>query len=173
MGKLTLWGIAGLGAAIAGGALISDALSNTNVGRNQISPIVRSVPGALTTTASAASNLLALASGPAQNNDLSNLLHVGERTYDVTFSGSVSSEVLSSSQIRKIGFGKESWVSVVATASGTYSTDGLASNHVLYPGVSVTLLQDEGWVPANGEQRSTPTLRSVFCIGNSGFIYCN
>ncbi|MCF6303546.1 MAG: hypothetical protein L3J13_10200 [Devosiaceae bacterium] len=68
---------------------------------------------------------------------LSRLLRVGERTYQVDFDPSISSDVVSSSVVQKIAFGNETYVSIVATSSGTYSTDGFASNHVLYPGVSV------------------------------------
>jgi hypothetical protein len=43
----------------------------------------------------------------------------------------------SSVRIRKIGYGQTSFVSVFATPSGTYSTDGLHSPHIRYPGIHV------------------------------------
>ena len=48
---------------------------------------------------------------------------------------SVSLEPLSSATVRKIGYGWTTFVNVVTTSSGTYSTDGLISPHVRYPGV--------------------------------------
>ena len=80
--------------------------------------------------------LLPNPNAPTQES-LSGLLRVDERSYQVSFDSSVSSQVLSSGTVRKIEFGRESLVTIVSTSSGTYSTDALASNHVLYPGVSV------------------------------------
>lgn len=48
---------------------------------------------------------------------------------------SVSTEVLSSTTIRKIEFGRMSTVTIATTASGTYSSDAMDSPHVRYPGV--------------------------------------
>jgi hypothetical protein len=47
----------------------------------------------------------------------------------------VSTEVLKQSTIKKIGYGTTEFVQVLQTPSGTYSTDGLQSPHVEYPGV--------------------------------------
>ena len=55
--------------------------------------------------------------------------------YDFTIEPSVSTEVLRSSTVRKIGFGRTSFVTIAETASGTYSSDGLASPHIRYPGI--------------------------------------
>jgi len=74
--------------------------------------------------------------GPAI--DLSTLLRIDERDYEVSFDASVDLTPISNVVIRKIGYGHETEVSVVTTASGTYSSDALASPHVLYPGVGVT-----------------------------------
>ncbi|HEV7276859.1 MAG TPA: hypothetical protein VGN80_11275 [Devosiaceae bacterium] len=50
---------------------------------------------------------------------------------------SVSTEVIRSSKVRKIGYGRTSFVTIAETASGTYSSDGLASPHVRYPGIYI------------------------------------
>jgi hypothetical protein len=39
--------------------------------------------------------------------------------------------------VTKIGYGKKSKVSIVTTATGTYSTDGIRSPNVRYPGIEV------------------------------------
>jgi hypothetical protein len=41
----------------------------------------------------------------------------------------------SASTVRKIGYGRTHFVEVATTATGTYSTDGLASPNVRYPGI--------------------------------------
>lgn len=47
----------------------------------------------------------------------------------------VSTEVISQSSVRKIGYGRTSFVTIGRTATGTYSSDGLASPHIHYPGI--------------------------------------
>lgn len=47
----------------------------------------------------------------------------------------VATEVIAESTIRKIGFGRTTFVTIAETATGTYSSDGLASPYVLYPGI--------------------------------------
>lgn len=61
------------------------------------------------------------------------------RRYDITFDESVSDEVKSTSTIRKISGGHASEVMVTTTPSGTYSTDGLLSPFVRYPGIDKRL----------------------------------
>lgn len=55
--------------------------------------------------------------------------------FDFTVEPSVSTEVLRSSTVRKIGYGRTSLVTIAETASGIYSSDGLASPHIRYPGI--------------------------------------
>lgn len=67
---------------------------------------------------------------------------------------SVSTEVLSSSTIRKIEGGRTSFVQVARTATGVYSSDGLTSGHVRYPGIhdegkqaaTLAMLSSGGWM---------------------------
>jgi hypothetical protein len=47
----------------------------------------------------------------------------------------VSVEPIRETVVRKIGYGRTSFVNVMETASGVYSTDGLASPHIQYPGI--------------------------------------
>jgi hypothetical protein len=57
--------------------------------------------------------------------------------FDVHLADSVSTDVERTETVKKVGFGVVSYVSVVHTASGTYSDDGLASPYVKYPGIEV------------------------------------
>jgi hypothetical protein len=61
------------------------------------------------------------------------------KKFAITFGDSVSTEPQSTQTVSKIGFGHKSVVSIVTTTSGTYSSDGIASPHVLYPGIDVAL----------------------------------
>lgn len=56
---------------------------------------------------------------------------------DFTVEPSVSTEVIRSSTVRKIGYGRTSFVTIAETASGTYSSDGLTSPNVRYPGIHI------------------------------------
>ena len=47
----------------------------------------------------------------------------------------VSTEVISQSSVRKIGYGQTSFVTIARTATGTYSSDGLASPNITYSGI--------------------------------------
>lgn len=55
---------------------------------------------------------------------------------DWTIEPWVATEPLSQTTVRKIGYGRTEYVSIVTTATGTYSSDGLASRNVLYPGIT-------------------------------------
>lgn len=50
----------------------------------------------------------------------------------------VSSEAIEERVIRKIAFGRTEFVTVMTTATGTYSTDSLDSANVRYPGIHPT-----------------------------------
>ncbi|HHG89221.1 MAG TPA: hypothetical protein ENJ90_01905 [Devosia sp.] len=172
MAKLTMLGAASLGISVFGLALVSEAMSNSGF----TNPAIQTVPRTAEATAKYATELLSIAADanqPAIGGDLSNLLRVGERSYSVSFDPGVSSEVLSSALVQKIAFGKESWVSIATTTSGTYSTDALASNNVLYPGVTVSQLAGSGGsgvLTGNGF-RIGPG--GSFCRQAGSFTYCN
>ena len=98
--------------------------------------------------------------------------------------------------MRKIGYGKSETVTVVTTDTGTYSSDGMADPHVLYPGVSVergetdtiggfflALVQGR-WQPFTASQAGSFTVYGSgngvhyrtdgvdTCIGGNGFYGC-
>jgi hypothetical protein len=60
------------------------------------------------------------------------------RKYNVVIDDTVSTEVLRTRTVSKIGYGRKSIVTIVTTATGTYSTDAMLSPHVRYPGIGVT-----------------------------------
>jgi hypothetical protein len=60
------------------------------------------------------------------------------KRYAITLGESVSTEVKSTSVVKKIAFGRTTSVSISTTASGTYSSDALLSPNVRYPGIEVT-----------------------------------
>lgn len=104
-------------------------------------PAGHAIPQIAESGARAIGGLLSMAAladeAPAQPIDFSNLVKIDDLSLEVSYDDSVSTEVISYSQVRKIGFGNESTVNVVKTLSGTYSSDSMASPHVLYPGVKV------------------------------------
>src|SRR5690349_17723960 len=57
------------------------------------------------------------------------------RHYKISFDDSVSTEVSRTQVVKKIAGGRKSDVTIVTTPSGTYSTDGLLSPNVRYPGI--------------------------------------
>lgn len=76
---------------------------------------------------------------------LSMLVKFHDRQYEVAYSADVSLEPISSSVVRKVGYGRVTEVNIATTATGTYSSDGLASPHVRYPGIEVNRVhEDEG-----------------------------
>jgi hypothetical protein len=59
------------------------------------------------------------------------------RKYAITFDPWVSTTAKSQSSVTKIGYGEKSVVSITNTPTGTYSSDGIVSPYVRYPGVDV------------------------------------
>jgi hypothetical protein len=47
----------------------------------------------------------------------------------------VSTDVISQTSVRKIGYGRTTFVAISKTATGTYSSDGLQSPYIRYPGI--------------------------------------
>jgi hypothetical protein len=64
------------------------------------------------------------------------------RKYDITFDESISTDVSRTQVVTKIGGGRASEVTIVTTPSGTYSTDGVLSPNVRYPGIEK---RSKGW----------------------------
>lgn len=93
--------------------------------------------------------------------DPSKLVRFGDDFYSVNVEPGVSGQVTEEHVIRKIGMGRTSFVHIVTTPTGTYSSDGLASPYIRYPGIEVEQLgkapywmggllgwsNGQGWVP--------------------------
>ena len=65
---------------------------------------------------------------------LTTLVKFNDQDYQIAYSSSVSLEPISATSVRKVGYGQVSEVNIATTSSGTYSSDGLVSPHVRYPG---------------------------------------
>ena len=66
-----------------------------------------------------------------------NLVIFEDQPYTVEHEDWVSTDPLSTARVKKVEAGKVSYVTITATATGTYSTDAMFSEHVQYPGISV------------------------------------
>jgi hypothetical protein len=94
------------------------------------------------------------------------------RKYDIIFDDSVSTDVTRTQIVKKIGHGRTSEVTIVTTPSGTYSTDGIVSPNVRYPGIETTL---KPW-DEDGHSRSWFSYRSTvrgawISFSNGSFTY--
>lgn len=69
---------------------------------------------------------------------LTMLVKFEDRQYEVAYSEEISLDPLSSTTVRKVGYGQVTNVNIATTSTGTYSSDGLTSPHVLYPGIEVS-----------------------------------
>lgn len=103
--------------------------------------------------------------------DTGKLVKFGDREYEVSYADWVSTDPLSSAQVKKIEAGKVSYVSITTTATGTYSTDGLTSRHVLYPGIEVEEVGPRGnffafWSLGQWRGMATFNGNSFIVIGN-------
>ncbi|HTO27955.1 MAG TPA: hypothetical protein VL017_05135 [Devosia sp.] len=69
--------------------------------------------------------------------DASSLVKFEGQDYVVDYDDWVATDPLSTVRVKKVEAGKVSYVTITTTATGTYSTDAMFSNHVQYPGISV------------------------------------
>lgn len=69
--------------------------------------------------------------------DLQNLIFFKDKAYSVTYEDSISREATSHVVLRKIAYGHTSFVNIMTTPSGIYSSEGMTSPHILYPGIHV------------------------------------
>ena len=74
---------------------------------------------------------------------LSMLVKFDDRQYEIAYSESVSLEPISSASVRKVGYGRVTNVNIATTSTGTYSSDGLTSPYVLYPGIEVSRVYED------------------------------
>ncbi|KRB01463.1 hypothetical protein ASD83_08160 [Devosia sp. Root685] len=78
--------------------------------------------------------VLSLASVRADGFDPSKLLILGDDN-GVRYEDWVSTDPLDTQVVKKIEGGRVSYVTIKRTSTGTYSSDGIESPHVQYPGV--------------------------------------
>jgi hypothetical protein len=99
---------------------------------------------------------------------VSKLVRYEDRDYLVDYDASVSTDALSTARVKKVEAGKVSYVTITTTATGTYSSDAMFSNHVQYPGIEVQPL-DSG---SNYFRYWSNGRWSGFSTGNANsFIY--
>ena len=73
---------------------------------------------------------------PEGSGRFADLMRIGPE-YEVSVAPTVSREVLSHQVVTKISYGNMEHVQIVTTPTGVYSSDGLKSPNVLYPGITV------------------------------------
>ena len=66
------------------------------------------------------------------------LLHEDGRYFAIGSTPDVSLDPLSTSVVRKIGYGRTNFVTIATTSTGVYSSEGLTSVHTAYAGPYVT-----------------------------------
>lgn len=103
---------------------------------------------------------------PGAKPPLSTLVKFEGRDYAIGYDETVSLDPVSTTIVRRIGYGHTTDVSIVTTASGTYSSDGLTSAHVLYPGLSVERVVSAERDTRDGDRLHGPGF-SILSIGRS------
>lgn len=138
-----------------------------------------------------AAAMLAVAPAAADGIDPGKLVRFSDIA-GVTHEDWVSTDPIITAVVKKIEAGRVSYVTVTTTATGTYSSDGIASPNVLYPGVNTAKPQQSfsfsSW--GNGSWTSFGTYRgnsyvSVAtykrlpsragtrgCTASASFLYC-
>lgn len=70
--------------------------------------------------------------------DTASLVRFDGRDYEVQYGDEVDTNPLRTVRVKKIEAGRVSWVDIAVTSTGTYSTDALVSEHIQYPGITVS-----------------------------------
>lgn len=134
MNLLNVQGVFAMALGVVGLAFIADAAQMSG----NDPQYGHAVEAALNRPAELVSGLLEMSARADEmqaHDDLSDLLRIDLPNTDVSIGEGVATQVHSSSTVRKVAFGQVRDVQVYSTATGTYSTDGLASPHVTYTGV--------------------------------------
>lgn len=97
---------------------------------------------------------------------LTTLVKFNERTYEIAYADSVSLDPVQTSVISKIGYGAVSHVNIATTETGTYSSDGLTSPYVRYPGITVSQVREDPVLPHWIGAPSQPGF-SIYSLGRS------
>lgn len=119
----------------------------------------------------------------AKGFDTSRLVKFDDKFFAIDYDASVSTDVISSTTIKKIEAGRVSYVSVGTTSTGTYSSDALTSKHIQYPGIAVREVNRHGdpistwkrgdWVALNSlNARSIVRDGSHSCIASATLKHC-
>lgn len=148
MKLLNVPGVFGIVLGIVGAAYIGDAVVQIAKGRSMNEPT-----GDFSVPAISVPNLFtmsALADEMPVSDDLSDLLRIDLPSADVLINENVRGPVQSTAMVTKIAYGNISQVRVYSTATGAYSTDGLLSPHVEYPGIEVTQHRVSRYLPRGG-----------------------
>lgn len=77
--------------------------------------------------------------------DVSRLVRFEGVAHEVSAEPWVDTVPASTSIVKKIEGGKVSYVTIVRTSTGTYSSDAMASRHVEYPGIVVERVDRRGY----------------------------
>ncbi|PXA90837.1 hypothetical protein DMC47_26815 [Nostoc sp. 3335mG] len=138
--------------------------------------------------------VVALCTGPALADgiDAGALVRYG-LDEGVTFEDWVSTDPLATHMVKKIEAGRVSYVTITETATGTYSSDGLASRHVLYPGISesssdhnsfsfsswndgrwtnIRAYSGNSYVSVSTHRTARGETRTSTCVSSASFWYC-
>lgn len=67
--------------------------------------------------------------------DLEKLLRIDDADYSVSVDEEAVGNVLSHATVRKLGYGRTEFINIVTTSAGTFSSDGVRSSHIQYPGI--------------------------------------
>jgi hypothetical protein len=125
---------------------------------------------------SSALSMAALADDtPASPIDFDKLVKFEGKDYTIEHDGTMSTEVLANFSVKKLGYGKVTEVKVFRTPTGTFSTDGLFSPKILYPGIKVTPAAEPiasifSWIPGFGwaQLNGLASANSTVYFGGSG-----
>lgn len=119
--------------------------------------------------------------------DPSKLVKFEGRDYRIDYQPWVSTEPVSQVSVKKISRGVVTYVNVVTTSTGVYSSEAMLNPHILYPGVKVTQLppNTDGQTPVamaywNGRSTwvavpldGTPSFTSITPLNGGGSIIWN
>jgi hypothetical protein len=94
----------------------------------------------IATPAFASAAVQSVAPDQSPETQISNVMKFDNKYFRVTADDSVDMTPLSSATVTKISRGKVQEINIATTSTGTYSTDGLVSDHIKYPGITVERL---------------------------------
>jgi hypothetical protein len=138
--------------------------------------------------------LMPLLAGPslADGFDTNNLVRFGE-TNGVALEPWVSTDPISTATVKKIEGGRVTYVTITRTSTGVYSSDGIRSRNVSYPGVieprgqvpefhfsswndgkwtSFRTYQGNSYVSVVSHKTPRGVTRTTACISSASFLYC-